>query len=248
MIELAKVLWNEGYINDPVLEIRVSEQPGEMRWQFKELDKGCTAAFGSNDEGLVSFYYHDPKHQEGFGGSTVVCGDRTFKGPWSSNADAMALIGFPKTLPVRVWVPEYKYTPMAYHMLLDEYKSVIERFLPGVMLVEDKYLAMKPQDFLWYKKGKMGEISTARSKKEFGLKNQLEYHLDNMLEKHLKYWQIAMFPRKIRFDREPVTMEMSEEQNLVIGWDVDDETKARILGEEAEAQAAAEAYERAKFE
>lgn len=123
------------YANPARLEILVDRIPApyEMVYedQWDEDEAGCLY-FAEND-GYVSFFYHNPANQRGFGGSLFALHMKngTIKeivGPWSSRSEVMNAAGFTPSMEVSITDrPEAfdkGYTFMSGHItqaLLDEY-------------------------------------------------------------------------------------------------------------------------------
>lgn len=97
----ARVQWHDGYCNDPGLELLVDKLPvrADLRWTVNQHE-GQSFCW-TVDGGYVSYFMHNPRDQEGYGGRTFEitthAGNKlAFKGPWSSNAVyASRVIGEP---------------------------------------------------------------------------------------------------------------------------------------------------------
>jgi len=100
-----RIDWNEGYGNDPELQVLVDEIPSPIEFDAYERSSG-TVYFGSKD-GYCRYFYHDPSNEDGFGGSsfTLLMSDgseKVIKGPWASRAGAMNELGLGPCVDVRI--------------------------------------------------------------------------------------------------------------------------------------------------
>src|ERR1051326_420537 len=91
----ARVNYNEQFDNPPRLEILVDEFP-KVEFEAKE-DTGGIAYFGEKN-GLVQFYFSDPRDKSGYGGRSFTLAmkdgsEKIITGPWSSNSSYMNSLG-----------------------------------------------------------------------------------------------------------------------------------------------------------
>lgn len=86
----ATIDWMLDWDNDPHLKVLVDKIPDKVIYHQYDLDSGAAFYVGEND-GWVSYFYHNPMNQTGFGGRnftlTLDTGEvKVIKGPWSSRA------------------------------------------------------------------------------------------------------------------------------------------------------------------
>lgn len=105
-----KIKWIKGYGNNPMIQITVDKLPElkELIYQTHQDRDNGVAYFAEHKSGYVHYFYHTPRNQTGFGGSTftgkLVDGSTfTVKGPWSSNSQAMNQ-WFPRTMEITMKV------------------------------------------------------------------------------------------------------------------------------------------------
>lgn len=102
-IQNITVNMNEGYANDPELEVHITSDYWLDDYQFEEVEKGL---FFAEHKGFVQFYVHTPAHETGYGGRTFHLkmkngGIRKIKGPWASRASIFnALPNLPQSTEV----------------------------------------------------------------------------------------------------------------------------------------------------
>src|ERR1051326_7587374 len=92
----ARVNYNEQFDNPPRLEILVDKFPNPMMFESK-VDGDGVAYFGERD-GLVQFYFSDPRDKSGYGGRSFTLAmkdgsEKIITGPWSSNSSYMNSLG-----------------------------------------------------------------------------------------------------------------------------------------------------------
>ena len=138
----ARVNYNENFDNPPRLEILVDEFP-EVQFEAK-VDGDGVAYFGERD-GLVQFYFSDPRDKSGFGGRSFTLAmkdgsEKVITGAWSSNSSYMNSLGFTPSKEVtmtdspEVW--KRGYTFYAGHITLDLWNSALKEFCPDFHVVE----------------------------------------------------------------------------------------------------------------
>jgi hypothetical protein len=130
----AYVAWD---VNHSWLTLTIIPKEGAYDELFKgfvyderkaEWESSCY--FAANELGMVSFYAHNTKNQNGFGGASfeIELADGTFTtlvGPWSSSPSAMMEMGFPSCDDISV-------APSTYaHMTFPAMQAVIDHFCPG---------------------------------------------------------------------------------------------------------------------
>lgn len=91
IIKSAKIEWMKGYGNLPELKVTVDQMPKMKDMKFKRLGEPRGYSYWAQDGDFVTFFFHAPGNQTGYGGSTFsgVLEDGSefsVKGPWSSNA------------------------------------------------------------------------------------------------------------------------------------------------------------------
>jgi hypothetical protein len=118
----------EGWGNSPMLEIEIEEEfPPLEEFLYKEIRLSHGTAYWAEKNGFVSFFWHDPKNERGYGGwefsLRVHTGPdesevRIIKGPWSSRSGTMNPI-FPHSVDCVV-------NNLAAHITLDSAIKAIE--------------------------------------------------------------------------------------------------------------------------
>lgn len=114
----------------------------DLRYTTKPVGRGT--AFFAELDGYVSFFWHDPQNQSGFGGSVLsglTTGGESFavKGPWSSSPTSMTKQGFPPSLNLSYtdkqdgW--ERGRTFIAGNVRVEWFADNVMPFLPGFDLV-----------------------------------------------------------------------------------------------------------------
>lgn len=89
----SRVEWYLDYGNDPKFEILVDKIPRKIIYShYPELNH--SGIYYGENEGFVSFFYHDINDQTGYGGAKFELElddgtTRIIRGPWSSRAECM---------------------------------------------------------------------------------------------------------------------------------------------------------------
>lgn len=85
----AKVDWNKRWANSPRLKLLVNKIPEDLVYKKKEFDNGTF--WVAEKDGLVRFFWENPKNKEGYAGHTFILDtedgeEYRLTGPWSSRS------------------------------------------------------------------------------------------------------------------------------------------------------------------
>lgn len=113
--------WMPGYANSPSLKVHVDRLPEWDTLRFRRHDvRGGTAFWTTSEDGdgYVTFNFHDPRNQEGYGGRwftyQMQFGEPvTVKGPWSSRTAQMNQ-WFPASVEAVYYQSEGPYPKLGY--------------------------------------------------------------------------------------------------------------------------------------
>ena len=133
----AHVEWNEQYANHPNLFIETDKIPNWETMRYEERG----GIYYAEREGFASYFYYI--HPDvGFGGREfpITMKDGTkkvLKGPWSSRAACVNLMGFGPIVDVTIKEREspYKYVNTAGAVTLRVAQKAIKEFCPDVYLI-----------------------------------------------------------------------------------------------------------------
>ena len=94
------VEWMYGWISPPKLGVELELAP-KFKYDARPLGHGVMYYAQSN--GWVSFYFHDPQNETGYGGTVVTLNMtdgsvRHVRGPWASRASVAEKAGFPPSV------------------------------------------------------------------------------------------------------------------------------------------------------
>ncbi len=133
----AKVDWHEQYSNHPNLLIETDKLPEYDTMRYQER----MGIYYAEREGFASYFYYTSP-DVGFGGRefpiTMKDGTKkTLKGPWSSRAACVNLMGFGPILDVvfKEADSKYKYCDTAGAVTLRIAQKAIKEFCPDVYLI-----------------------------------------------------------------------------------------------------------------
>ena len=161
----ADVKWYFKYANKPTLLLLVDKMPSREQHLYKVHKSGGSRLYWSEAEGHVSFFCHDPSHEEGFAGREFTLnladgGQVTIKGPWSSRAGAMNCYFEPHCVDVVLYERDGNHPTLGYATAVTVDLAKKAAKLAGVNLVETQdtgdirwdILEPKPNPENWTKK------------------------------------------------------------------------------------------------
>ena len=139
----ADVDWFHDSDNLPILKATVDKLPSRSAFRYERITLSTGTFYWAESDDLVSFFFHDPKDQKGYGGApfdlALATGGRgvLIKGPWSSSEGfANSLPMVPHSVYCRIKEKGGKYPdlPFACSITLDFAKKVATR--AGIYLIE----------------------------------------------------------------------------------------------------------------
>jgi len=143
----AKVDPMEKYANDPYLLVLLDEKglkdhdPSKQVHEVFQREDGHTLYRAVWEDGYVHFLAHNPKNQNGYGGSTFAVmtkqGLVALKGPWSSRPGVMnAAFGDPYCFSA-TFCYQSEYLRVSGALTVEKVVEILDEFCPDWELVTD---------------------------------------------------------------------------------------------------------------
>lgn len=140
----AKIDWMRGYANYPNLVITVDRLPDRKNLRYETRKEGTNTAYFAQDGDFITFFYHIPSNENGYGGSvfpiTLKNGESiSVRGPWSSNSQYMNMYFTPS---VEVSIIErdgpYRNVNFAGHIRMGKAIELIESLGESYEIIGDR--------------------------------------------------------------------------------------------------------------
>jgi hypothetical protein len=138
----AKVHWSDRYENSPSLKFALNQMPQREVYEVRKRDDGWRIYWSEDDSFVWFFTYKSP--DDGFGGwrRTVKLTDGTTEeviGGWHSSSASSEPVGFPPVVDISICTHNMSNLGRVSFITADRFKNEVERLLPDVEVIDDKY-------------------------------------------------------------------------------------------------------------